>query len=410
MDILQEALNQTLKEIPRFILENLISKKLQKQGITGSKDLSSKLAKHILSGTKKPFKYRGRKLSGNIDLAFDQDDLNEIDRTFERFQKEQASKFIPDATRRISKIVLKELRARWPNEEALQEADLSSFRGYLEERWGQALGQLRMLLTMCREWCQWIHQRNVSQKGDPKKKQLQSILIRLLTRGCQVTDEIICLLENGFADGAMARWRTLHEISVVAAVIRHYGNDIAVRYVDHQAVESKRKLDKYLTCYKDLGYKPLSVRAQQKIEKAYNRAIARYGKSFKSDYGWAAFHLKNDRPTFADLEKAAGRAEMRSHYQMGNDNIHAGIKSMYFRLGLLNSDGLLAGRSNAGLMEPGQNTAHTLTQLSAIVGLSEPIMDDLVTADMMRMLSYDVPKALYTADRQLRKDDKRYRK
>jgi len=410
MDILQEALNQTLKEIPRFILENVISKKLQKQRITASKDLSRKLAKHILSGTKKPFKYRSRKLSGNIDLAFDQDDLNEIDRTFERFQKEKLSNMVPDAAQRISKIVLKDLKACWPNEEALQQADLSRFREHLEERWGHPLGQLRMLLTMCREWCRWIHQRNVSQRGDPKKKQLRSILIRLLTRGCQVTDEIICLLENGFADGAMARWRTLHEIAVVAAVIRHYGSDIAERYVDHQAVESKRKLDKYLACYKDLGYKPLSARAQQKIDKAYNAAVARYGKTFKSEYGWAAYHLKIDRPTFADLEKAAGRAEMRSHYQMGNDNIHAGIKSMYVRLGLLNSDDLLAGRSNAGLMEPGQSTAHTLTQLSAIVGLSEPIMDDLVTADMMRMLTDDVPKSLYKADRQLRRDDDRYRK
>lgn len=136
----------------------------------------------------------------------------------------------------------------------------------------------------------------------------------------------------------------------------------------------------------------------------------RYGKSFKSDYGWAAFHLNKDRPTFADLEEAAGRAEMRAHYQMGNDNIHAGIKSMYFRLGLLNRDGLLAGRSNAGLMEPGQNTAYTLTQLAAVVGLSEPIMDDLVAADMMRMLRDDVPKSLYKAEMRLRRDDDRYRK
>jgi hypothetical protein len=88
----------------------------------------------------------------------------------------------------------------------------------------------------------------------------------------------------------------------------------------------------------------------------------------------------------------------------------AWIKSMYVRLGLSNFDGLLAGRSNTGLVEPGQNTAHTLTELSAIVGLSEPIMDDLVTADMMRMLRDDVPKSLYKADRQLRRDDKRYRK
>jgi hypothetical protein len=103
---------------------------------------------------------------------------------------------------------------------------------------------------MCREWCEWIHKRNVSEKGDLKKKRLQSILTRLLARGCQVSDEIISLLENGFADGAMARWRTLREIAVVATVIRRYGTDIGARYVDHQAVESKRKMDKYSMCCK----------------------------------------------------------------------------------------------------------------------------------------------------------------
>lgn len=213
MDILQEGLNQTLKDVPSLILQNLISKKLRKQGITASKDLSSKLAKHILCHSPKPFKYRSRKVSGKIDLAFDQDDLNEIDRDPERFQTEQLPKLLPEVAHRISKIVLKDMKARWPNEQTLQQADLSGFRERLEERWGHPLGQLRMLLTICREWCEWIHKRNVSQKGDPKKKQLQSILIRLLTRGYQVTDEILCLLENGFADGAMARWRTLHEIS-----------------------------------------------------------------------------------------------------------------------------------------------------------------------------------------------------
>jgi len=101
---------------------------------------------------------------------------------------------------------------------------------------------------------------------------------------------------------------------------------------------------------------------------------------------------------------------MRSYYQMGNDNIHAGIKSMFVRLGLPDYDGLLSGRSNVGLMEPGQNAAHTLTQLSALVCLSEPKMDDLVAGDMMRMLRDEVPKSFYKADRQLRKDDKKYRK
>jgi len=408
MDTLQQSLNHAVKDIPAIFLENLISKKLQKQGITKPRDLSRKLARHILSRTGEPFRYNSRKYSGNIDLAFDEADADEIARAFDRFQKEQLPKILPEIAQHLSKTVLKDLKSRWSGEHAQQVEELSGFRQRLEERWGEPLGQLRMLLTMSREWCEWVHSRNASLKKG-KKKQLREILIRLLVRGCQVTDEIICLLENGFADGAMARWRTLHEIAVVAAVISQHGEDIAERYVDHQAVESKRALEKYMACYKDLGYKPLPAREQTKIRKAYDKAITKYGPEFKTDYGWAALHLKNPRPSFAHLEKEAGRAEMRSYYQLGNDNIHAGIKSMYVRLGLMDYDGLLSGRSNGGLMEPGQNAANTLTQLSAIVCLSEPIMDDLVAGDMMRMLRNEVPKSFYKADRQLRRDDKKYR-
>jgi Family of unknown function (DUF5677) len=409
MDTLQQSLNQVLEGVPAILLEKLIDKKLQKQGIPRSKDLSKKLAAHILSKTDKPFKYKSRKYSGHIRLAFSEADANEISNAFDRFTEEQLPKLLPEVAHRVSKIVLKRLESSWQAEHAQQEADLVGFRQRLEERWGKPLGQLRMLLTMSREWCQWTHRRYESEKRS-KNKQLRTILIRLLVRGCQVTDEIICLLENGFADGAMARWRTLHEITVVAAVIAQHGDAITERYLDHQAVESKRALDKYLGCYRDLGYRPLTARQQEKIVEAFDKAIAKYGPSFRTDYGWAALHLKNQRPTFADLEKAAGRAEMRSYYQMGNDNIHAGIKSMFVRLGLPDYDGLLSGRSNVGLMEPGQNAAHTLTQLSALVCLSGPNMDDLVAGGMMTMLRNEVPKSFYKADRKLRRDDENYRK
>lgn len=407
MDALQKTLNQAVMEIPAVFLETLISQKLKKQGIDAPNALCKKLARHILSGTVEPFSCKSRKYSGNIDLAFDEADADEIERVYARFENEQLPKILPGIAARLSKSVLKTLRSRWPDEYAQQQADLAAFRQRLEERWGQPLGQLRMLLTMSREWCEWAHKRDES-LHEGKKKQLRTILVRLLVRGCQVTDEIICLLENGFADGAMARWRTLHEIAVVAAVISQYGEDIADRYIDHQAVESKRALVKYLACYKDLAYKPLPAREQKKILKAYDKTMKKYRQEFSTDYGWAAHHLKNRRPTFADLEKAAGRAEMRSHYQMGNDNIHAGIKSMYVRLGLMDYDGLLAGRSNGGLMEPGQNAAHTLTQLSAIVCLSEPILDDLVAGEMMQALRNEIPQSFNRADKQLRRDDRAY--
>jgi hypothetical protein len=83
----------------------------------------------------------------------------------------------------------------------------------------------------------------------------------------------------------MARWRTLHEIAIVAAVISRYGDEITERYIEHQYVESKRAMDKYNSCSPDLGFRPLSARAQKRILKEYERVVRAYGKGFKSDYG-----------------------------------------------------------------------------------------------------------------------------
>lgn len=103
MDALQETLNRAVKNIPAILLENLISKKLKKQGINAPKALSRKLARRILSGTDEPFKYNSRKCSGNINLAFDKGDADEIDRAFRRFQNELLSKTLSRIAERISK-------------------------------------------------------------------------------------------------------------------------------------------------------------------------------------------------------------------------------------------------------------------------------------------------------------------
>jgi hypothetical protein len=407
MDVLQRALDEAMQSLPSLFLEKLITKKLQGQGITPPKSLPAKITKHILSGAAESFKYSGGKQTGDVALTLKEDDADEITRGVDIFCETQLPKVLRDVAARVAKPILKDLESRWFDEHSLQQADLSGFRARLESRWGEGLGQLRMLLTIAREWCQEAHNRETPHET-PGKKQLREILIRLFVRACQVTDEIVCLLENGFADGAMARWRTLHEIEIVAAVVSQHGEGIARRYLDHQAVESKRAMNKYLNCCAALGYKPLAQREIDAITKAYDAAINQYGEVFKSDYGWAAQHLKKKHPTFADLEADAGRAQMRSHYQMGNDNVHAGVKSMFIRLGLLdNYDGMLAGRSNGGLMEPGQNTAYTLTQISAVVCLSQPNMDDLVVAAMMRLLRDEIPKSLYKADKRLRRDDKK---
>jgi hypothetical protein len=60
-------------------------------------------------------------------------------------------------------------------------------------------------------------------------KALDSLLIKYL----EVFDEIICLLENGFPDGAMQRWRTFLEYSIIIIFILEQGEEVAEEYVNH---------------------------------------------------------------------------------------------------------------------------------------------------------------------------------
>ena len=408
-DSLQQAVEDGLANLPVTFLEHQISKKLKQQIVKPPKGLARKIAEHMLSGSTEPFVFEHAAHRKNIEISIDDSDIEQITRAIKHFQEKQLPVLISSMTEETAKSTLKTLKARWPDEQKLQEADLAGFRERMQSKWGKPLGQLRMLLTMVREWVGEINAREGSKRRS-KNRQSRKLLVRLLVRGCQVTDEILCLLENGFADGAMARWRTLHEIAVVAAVIQQHGDEISKRYLAHQHVESKRAMDKYLACSPQLGYRHMGTCAQARIQKAYDKVLTIYGKNFKKDYGWAAFHLKKEIPTFADLEEAAGRAEMRSHYQMGNDNIHAGIKSMYVRLGLIGDyEKLLAGRSNAGLTEPGQNAAHTLTQLAVLICSSDPILDDNVIANMLIKLRDEIPKSFARTDVQIQREEKAIR-
>lgn len=127
---------------------------VQDQGVVAPKRLPHKLAEHILSGSTKPFKYRGGAQAGNISLTFEQTDVDEMAKRLSVFCETKLPEVLDQVGERASRRILKDLKSRWPREQASQEADLSKFRKRLEDRWGKPLGQLRMLLTMSREWCQ----------------------------------------------------------------------------------------------------------------------------------------------------------------------------------------------------------------------------------------------------------------
>jgi hypothetical protein len=84
---------------------------------------------------------------------------------------------------------------------------------------------------------------------------------------------------------------------------------------------------------------------------------------------------------------------------------------MYVRLGLIgNYERLLAGRSNAGLTEPGQNAAHTLTQFAVLICSSEPILDDNVIANMLIKFRDEIPKSFARIDVQIQREEQSIRR
>jgi hypothetical protein len=137
-------------------------------------------------------------------------------------------------------------------------------------------------------------------------------------------------LPNKFLEKLMARWRTLHEISVVATVLVDRGEEIAKRYVAHEVVEAKSAMDEYERSWLPLGYPPVSDRRKKHLLASYKEVIDAFGKPFGSTYGWAAHHLKRSKPIFSDLEEAAGRTPTRPYYKMASYNVHAsprGVRS-----------------------------------------------------------------------------------
>jgi hypothetical protein len=238
-------------------------------------------------------------------------------------------------------------------------------------------------------------------------------MMRLHIRACQVMMEIIVLLENGFADGAMARWRTLHEIATVAAFIQEHGPDTAKRYVMYQIVESKKALMAYQNCHHELGFKAPSKRVIAKVTKQHEKVLKEYGKPFGEENGWTANILsksERDHITFERIENAVSMKEMRATYKMASYNVHASPKGAYFRLGQLGKGAApIAGASNAGLIEPAQNAAVTFSRLCLLLCGEQKTFDEIVCAQIVTWLMFDIPPEFKKADDQLQRDDEKYR-
>lgn len=279
--------------------------------------------------------------------------------------------------------------------------DSLGFRSRLRHRWGRALRWLEYLGHLAFEvGAEAAATRRPGLRGD----EYQKVMTHLHARGCQVFREVVLLLRNGYADGANARWRTLHELAVTALFIQQHGDDTAKRFLEHAQVENHKAALEYAKWQQRLGVEPLDQEMIREFETERDRLLAQYGNVFDTPHGWAAGALnRNDRFSIEALEVAIDLSHLRPYYRQASYGVHAAPKAALFCLGNPDPESPfhLAGASNAGLADPGQSAAISMVQLTIPLLTDEPTLESLTTAKLLDRVMNRAIHEFLTAHEQL---------
>ena len=310
---------------------------------------------------------------------------------------ENLADHLPETLGKSSSVLLCALKERAPSMLSARREDLAGFRDRLRQVWGKALDLLEMCIAIATEAGAEFAKEYCRLEEERPNYRFEA-LVRLHARGCQVASEVLELLASGFADGADARWRTAHELAVIAFFISERSDEVSERYLMYRAIESYKDALKYQKHAKQLGYAPFTDEEFQSIRANRDDMCKRFGPDFAHRYGWASKELDNPKPTFADIESSVKMEHYRPHFKMATQNVHAGPGSLFFRLGdPRERHTLLAGASNAGLADPGQSTAISLYQHTTTLLYSAPTFERLVVLKAFEQLLDETKKAFIDA-------------
>jgi hypothetical protein len=141
---------------------------------------------------------------------------------------------IPIAMREVATILSQEIGtnslAHAKNLEAIQQERALE----VERLWGPALQKLDFMRHLVLEW---TFEASAIENGAFSSDNKRVALLRLAERTFEVVGEILTLARAGYADGALARWRSLHEVCVIAAFLAQRSDRCAVMYVSHSSIE-----------------------------------------------------------------------------------------------------------------------------------------------------------------------------
>jgi hypothetical protein len=143
-----------------------------------------------------------------------------------------------------------------------------------------------MLIVIAQETGEKINDADRPTAVEANDLQFEAV-VTLQARSVLIAREILCLLKNGFADGALGRWRTLHEVAVVAKFLAVHDKHVSERYLLHRDVQSCKAMCQYKEYQDVANLDPFDDREAHTLTENKERIIQNHGKAMLNDWGWA---------------------------------------------------------------------------------------------------------------------------
>jgi hypothetical protein len=282
-----------------------------------------------------------------------QDDTSQADISSDDLRARLAA--LDDRAERRSSEILD--AAHW--DVGIAKAERLAFEQRLYQRWEVPLEVLEreyLYLMDCGQWFEsqdWVD----VVVSTPAKLKAVSLLAR---RANRAMGEVLAMLRSGYADGALARCRTLWEIAVVSGALQVHDDSLSEGYLNHSAIDACEAAEDLDRCRDTLA--PNDVIDQADLEELRRRKaelIRACGKEYGKPNGWMWPILPaHERPSFAALERLLEMDHQRPYYKLACLNVHADPRSLLDSVGLPSDvSGVNPGASDAGLTLPGQRCA-----------------------------------------------------
>ncbi len=212
-------------------------------------------------------------------------------------------------------------------EETIREdsKERKDFERSLYKKYGPILDTSTELLGVCLEAVE--SHREITHANLGEKDTVLPMVLRLEARVHRIASEILALVRAGYATGALSRWRSMHETTVVMSYIIEYGERAIKLMQAHEAISGYKAMKDYQTYHKQLNLLPYSSYEMRLAKRRYDRRIARYGRNFKRDYGWVSI-LTPSVTDFRSLEKHVGIDHLRPYYKLSSMGVHMEWKSL----------------------------------------------------------------------------------